>query len=172
MLVVKNLPANAGDVRDMGLIPESRRCPGGGYGNPLQYSCLENPTDRGAWGPTVRSISMSQTQLKWVSTHARARAHTHTHSPSLSLAHISHSWPHDLLPSMLKKTGRYPWCFSVFLHPSIHLFSPQALTQHLGEASGWCWFYTNEQDKHHPYPHGAYHLHRVMDMNQTYKCSL
>ena len=47
-LVVKN-PANAGDVRDLGLIPRSGRSPGGGHGNPLQYSCLENPMDRGAW---------------------------------------------------------------------------------------------------------------------------
>ena len=47
MLVVKNPPANAGDARDMGLIPESGRSPGGGHGNPLQYSCLENPMDRG-----------------------------------------------------------------------------------------------------------------------------
>ena len=47
--LVKNLPANAGDARDAGLIPESGRSPGGGHGNPLQYSCLENPMDRGAW---------------------------------------------------------------------------------------------------------------------------
>ena len=44
--VVKNLPANAGDVRDMGLIPGSGRSPGGGHDNPLQYSCMENPMDR------------------------------------------------------------------------------------------------------------------------------
>ena len=51
VLVVKNMPANAGDVRDVGsiLIPGSGRAPGGGHGNPLQYSCLENPMDRGAW---------------------------------------------------------------------------------------------------------------------------
>ena len=47
--VVKNLPANAGDVEDAGLIPESGRSPGGGNGNPLQYFCLGNPMDRGAW---------------------------------------------------------------------------------------------------------------------------
>ena len=47
-LVVKNLPANAGDLRNPGLIPESGRSPGGGHGKPLQYSCLENPMDRGA----------------------------------------------------------------------------------------------------------------------------
>ena len=47
--VVKNLPANAGDLRDVGSIPELGRSPGGGHGNPLQYSCLENPMDREAW---------------------------------------------------------------------------------------------------------------------------
>ena len=49
VLVVKNLPANAGDVRYTGSIPGLGRSPGRGHGNPLQYSCLENPTDRGAW---------------------------------------------------------------------------------------------------------------------------
>ena len=49
VLVVKNLPANAGDKRDVGLIPGSERSPEGGHGNPVQYSCLENPMDRGAW---------------------------------------------------------------------------------------------------------------------------
>ena len=52
-LVVKKLLANAGDIRDTGLIPGSGRTPGGRHGNPLQYSCLENPMDRGAWRATV-----------------------------------------------------------------------------------------------------------------------
>ena len=47
MLAVKHLPAKAGDIRDCGLVPQLGRSPGGGNGNPLQYSCLENPTDRG-----------------------------------------------------------------------------------------------------------------------------
>ena len=55
-LVVKNLPANAGDIRDTGLIPGSGRCPGGGHSNPLQYSCLENPMDRGAWRATDHRV--------------------------------------------------------------------------------------------------------------------
>ena len=50
VLVVKNPPANAGDIRDAGLISGSGRSPGGGHGNPLKYSCLENPMDRGDWG--------------------------------------------------------------------------------------------------------------------------
>ena len=57
VLMVKNLPANAGDVRDMGSIPGSGSSPGGGHGNPLQYSCLENPTDRGVWGAAVHSVT-------------------------------------------------------------------------------------------------------------------
>ena len=65
-LAVKNLPASAGDVRDAGLVPESRRSAGGQHYNPLQYSCLENPMDRGAW----RSIGLqSRTRLKQLSTH-------------------------------------------------------------------------------------------------------
>ena len=63
VLVVKNAPANAGDIRDMGLIPGSGRSPGEGLGNLLQYSCLENPTDRGAWLATVHVVAKSQTQL-------------------------------------------------------------------------------------------------------------
>ena len=62
--VVKNPPANAGDVRDMGSIPALGRSPGGGHGNPLQYSCLENPMDRGAWWAIVRGVSKSQPQLE------------------------------------------------------------------------------------------------------------
>ena len=68
-LTVKNLPANAGEVRDVGLIPGSGRSPGGGHGNPLQYSCLENPMDRGAWWATVQRVAKSQTGLKRLSMH-------------------------------------------------------------------------------------------------------
>ena len=59
-LVVKNLPANAGDVRDVGLIPGSGRSPGL-HGNPLQYSCLENPMDREAWWATVHRVAQNWT---------------------------------------------------------------------------------------------------------------
>jgi len=60
-VVVKNLPANAGDVRDTGLIPGLGRSPGEGHGNPLQYSWLENLIDKGAWWATVLRITESQT---------------------------------------------------------------------------------------------------------------
>ena len=65
--VVKNLPDNAGDIRDVGSIPRLGRSPGGGHVNPLQYSCLENPIDRGAWWATVNKVAKSRTQLKQLS---------------------------------------------------------------------------------------------------------
>ena len=64
---VKNPPANAGDA---GSIPGLERSPGGGHGTPLQYSCLENPLDRGAWQATVHGVTKSRTLLKRLSTHA------------------------------------------------------------------------------------------------------
>ena len=62
--MIKNLPANGGDIRDEGLIPGSGRSPGGGQGNPFQYSCLENPMDRGACWAAVRGVAKIQTRLK------------------------------------------------------------------------------------------------------------
>ena len=58
-LVVNNLPADAGDVREVGSIPGSGRSPGGGHGNPLQYSRLENPMDRRVWWATVSGVTLS-----------------------------------------------------------------------------------------------------------------
>ena len=60
-LVVKNLPANAGDIRDTGSIPGSGRPPEGGHGNSIQYFCLENPMDRGPWQAMVHRVAKSQT---------------------------------------------------------------------------------------------------------------
>ena len=62
--VTKNPPANAGDSGDMSLIPRLGRSPGGGNDNPLQYSCLENRMDRGAWQATVYAVAKNQTQLR------------------------------------------------------------------------------------------------------------
>ena len=70
-LVLKNLPANAGDTRETGSIPGLGRSHGGGHGDPLQYSCLGNPMDRGAWRATVHGVAKNQIQLK------RLRSHTH-----------------------------------------------------------------------------------------------
>ena len=64
MLAVKNLPANVGEVRDTGLIPGLGRSSGGRHDKPLQYSCLENPMDRGAWWASAHGVTKSQTQPK------------------------------------------------------------------------------------------------------------
>ena len=72
--------SNAGDVRDMGSIPGSGRSPGGGHGNPLHCSYLENPMDRGTWQATAHRVAMSQTRLKQLSMRAHTtqkQAHTH-----------------------------------------------------------------------------------------------
>ena len=70
-VVVKNLLANAGDVRDTGSIPGSGRSPGEGHGNPLQYSYLENSMDRKAWQATEHGMAKSWTWLEWLSKHAQ-----------------------------------------------------------------------------------------------------
>ena len=62
-LVVKNLHTDAGDIRDVGSIPGSGRSPGGERGNPLQYSCLGNPMDRGTCGATIHGVAKSRTQF-------------------------------------------------------------------------------------------------------------
>ena len=58
--MVKNLPPNAGDIRDLGLIPGFGKCPGGGHSNQLQYSCLENPMNRGAWQAVVIKLDVTE----------------------------------------------------------------------------------------------------------------
>ena len=104
-LVVKNPPANAGDVRDVGSTPGLGRSPGVGNGSPFHYSCLENPMDKGAWWATVHGVSKSGTQLKGPGTHTQISGHTHsaswvksqptTHSP-LTLPELRppHGSPH------------------------------------------------------------------------------
>ena len=70
VLVVKNSPTNAGDIKDASSIPALGRSQGGEHDNPLLCSCLENPMDRGAWGTTVHNIAKSWTRLKQLSVHA------------------------------------------------------------------------------------------------------
>ena len=87
-LVVKNPPANTGDIRDVDLIPGSGRSPGEGHGNPLQDSCLENPRDWGAWRALVQGITKSWTRLKQLSTQighlsqkGKGMAYAYMHTP-------------------------------------------------------------------------------------------
>ena len=82
--MVKNSPVNAGDLRDLGLIPRSGRIPGGGHGHPLQCYFLENLMERGAWGATVHGVPKSQAQLKQLSMHAHVHTHTHTHTHTVN----------------------------------------------------------------------------------------
>ena len=69
MLMVKNLPASAADIREAGSIPGLGRSLGGRHGNPLQYSCLKNPRDRGAWRVIVQRVTKNQTRPKWLGSH-------------------------------------------------------------------------------------------------------
>ena len=68
--MVKNLPANTGDARDRSLFPKSGRSPGDGNGNPVQYPCLENPMDRGAWWATVHGVTESDKAAKPILSHS------------------------------------------------------------------------------------------------------
>ena len=74
--MLKNLPANAGDIRVWGSISGSGRSPGGVHGHPLQDSCLENPMDRGVWWATVHSVAKSWKRLKRLSTHVFGKGAT------------------------------------------------------------------------------------------------
>ena len=82
-LVVKNPPANAEDVRDTGSTPSLGRSPGRGHGNPLQYSCLENSMDRGAWWAKVHRVAENRLWLKWLN------RYTHIPHPTPALGEPS-----------------------------------------------------------------------------------
>ena len=84
-LVVKNPPANTGDIRDAGSIPEPGRSPGEGHDNPLQYSCLENPMDREAWWATV--CGLKRVGHNWRDS-VRTHMHTHTHTQLYGFSHF------------------------------------------------------------------------------------
>ena len=71
---IKNLPADAGDARDLSLIPGSGRSPGEGNGNPLQCSCLENPRDGGAWWAAIYGVAQSRTRLKRLSSSSSSKS--------------------------------------------------------------------------------------------------
>ena len=87
-LMIKNPPANAGDIRDIGSTPGSGRSPGGGHGDPLQYPSLVNPMDRGAWWATVHEVAKRWTWLKRLSMHARTSSIYN--QPCLSNIHTHH----------------------------------------------------------------------------------
>ena len=80
VLLVKNPPANSGDVRGTGSIPPLGRSPGAGHSDPLRYSCLENAMDRGAWRVIVHGVAKNQTRLKRVSMHTYRHTHPNAHT--------------------------------------------------------------------------------------------
>ena len=86
----KNPPVNAGDIRDSGSIPGSRRSPGEGNGNSLQHSCLKSSMDRGAWWATVHGVARSQTRLKQLSTPHAPHGYTEALAPRPS--ECDHIW--------------------------------------------------------------------------------
>jgi len=91
--VVKNPPADAGDIRDVGSIPGLGRSPGGGHGSPLQHSCSENSKDRGAWWFTVHRVAKNQTQLKQLSRQTGRNALLVNYEPqNISLDCACSSW--------------------------------------------------------------------------------
>ena len=104
----KESSCNAGDVEDSSSIPGSGRSPRGGNGNLLQYSCLENPMDRGAWQATVHRVARSQIQLSdWVHTHSHR--HTHTHMPKLAyLNWYTHLSPWSLITRLQTMGPEHP----------------------------------------------------------------
>ena len=127
--VVKNPPANAGDARDVGSTPGLGRPPGVGNGNLIQYSCLENSMDRGAWWAIVHGVAKSQTQLS-----ARTHKHTHTHTQTQSRFNIrSNSGPcirvhiEEIHLGYHLTQSQKTWVLSVLLISQSH-------AQHYGEA--------------------------------------
>ena len=117
MLVVKNLPANAGDIRDTGSILGLGRSPRGGPGHPLQYSCLENPMDRGAWRAAVHGVTKSRIQLKRLSTHIADTRVTHTVFASLVFERLAS--PPSLIETLKPPDPTRP-CMEQMKHPSHH----------------------------------------------------
>ena len=91
-LVVKNTPANAGDIRDTGSISRSGRIPAEGNGNPLQDSCLENPKDRGAWWAIVHGVAKSQTRLSMPSLKNKAHYERHLGTVIEGMACVVTDW--------------------------------------------------------------------------------
>ena len=108
--LVKNPPANAGETRDKGSIPGSGRSPGEGNGNPLQYSCLENPMNRGTWWAAVHGVTESDT------TEHTDKVKLKGDDPQWQLRFYQKTWPrmclsvlqgmtNNLIPGMLVRTG-------------------------------------------------------------------
>ena len=100
---------NAGDLREMGSVPGSGRFRGRGNSNPLQYSCLENPMDKGAWQATVYRVTKSQTQLEGLSMHARLELWKWEMRSASNQTGLDMQWVH-------LSVSRHPRYYCYFLH--------------------------------------------------------
>ena len=107
-LLVKNPPAKAGDIRDVGLIPGSGRSPGGRHGSPLQYSCLENLRDRGAWQAMVHRVTKTWAQLERFSTHDKHRFYGDL-SPHKHKHRLPRWWRDKEFACQCRRCGFHPW---------------------------------------------------------------
>ena len=130
--MVKNLPVNAGDVRDVGSIPGLGRSPGGGRGNLLQYSCLENPMDRGAGWFTVHQVAKSQTKLKWLSMHTHTECYDICYQNILdnhyAFSSSSRSHPLQLFKGGQNMTDGLSWFAWGFPHSGTESLCPRPTT--------------------------------------------
>ena len=132
VLVVKNLPANAGDVRDVSSIPVVGRCPGRRHGNPLQHSCLENPMDRGAWWTRVHGIIKSQFSSVQLLSRVQlfAAPWTAARQASLSITN-SRSLPKLMFIELVMPSNHFILCHPLLLpssvFPSIRVFSNESV---------------------------------------------
>ena len=107
VLLVKSLPANAGDLRDTGSIHGSGRSPGGGHGIPLQYSCQGNPKDRGAWWAMVHMVTKSWTRLRWLSMHTDRILFRHEKEGNLAICeNIDEIWRGHAKWNNLERDGK------------------------------------------------------------------
>ena len=138
VLVVKNPPPNVGDAREVGLIPGLGRSPGAVHGKPFQYSCLENPMDRGAWRTAVHRDAKSPTRVKQLNTQSRSEdvglerllvlcgtpwglCHKYRHS---SVCPGSRGWGDDLSPmeTIIPRLPQpFPWAWSKYMWTDIHI---------------------------------------------------
>ena len=142
VLVQKNMPANAGDVRDVGLIPGSGRFPGEGNGTPLQYSCLENPMDRGAWWATV--LGSQRVRHNWRDS---------AHACNLSLE-IFRWMKHSILESALSHGSH--WVSQTVTHLcTLTVRSTVSTGINTGQCDGREWHCRNESQLRASEPHTA-----------------
>ena len=137
-LEVKNPPANAGDISDVGSIPGSGKTPGGGNGKPLQNSCLENPTDKWAWWAAVHGVAKNHTQLKLNWTHMHPAA-------ILKLLTILSKFHIFILPwallycSRTMCSPRHPFCTpNILLHIAVYV-TVLLLRPLFGLRWSWSW---------------------------------